>query len=252
MAEIEDDVVAEGKRLLALASAEGVPLRLLGGVAISIRAPEEIPAALARRYADLDFATAKRAAGRASDLFRRAGYSPHVAFNALHGSERLLFFDDDHDRQVDVFVGGFSMSHAVPLADRLELEPGTVPLAELLLTKLQIAELNEKDVKDALALLLGHPVGDEDGATINAARIARVCAADWGLWRTVTGNLATVGAYIDRYELRDGEKADARARIEALLQRIEREPKTRAWSLRGRIGQRKRWYRVPAEVGGGP
>jgi hypothetical protein len=250
--EIEADVVAEGKRLLARAEAEGVPLRLLGGVAIRLRAPGGLPAPFAREYGDLDFVTVRRGAPIAATFLRGEGYDPHVAFNALHGNERLLFFDNEHDRQVDVFVGQFRMSHRIPLDERLELEPGTLPLAELLLTKLQIAQLNEKDVRDALAVLHGHPVGEEDGNYVNAGRVAELCAGDWGLWRTFTANLAACRDYVGGYELSAPEQADLVARIELLSERIEREPKTRAWKLRARVGERKRWYELPEEVAGGP
>jgi hypothetical protein len=249
---IEPDVFEEGKRLLARASAEGVPLRLLGGVAIRLRAPGDLPAAFAREYRDLDFVTVRRAGGPAASFFRAEGYEPHVAFNALNGNERLLFFDTEHDRQVDVFVGQFSMSHRVPLDERVDLEPGTVPLAELLLTKLQIAQLNEKDVRDALALFHGHPVGDRDGDELNASRVAGVCAADWGLWRTLTANLATCRGYAGDYDVPTAEREEMLRRIDALAERIEREPKTRAWRLRAKIGERKRWYELPEEVGEGP
>jgi hypothetical protein len=249
---IEADVVAEGKRLLARAEAEGVPLRLLGGVAIRLRAPGGLPAPFAREHGDLDFVTVRRGAPIAATFLRGEGYEPHVAFNALHGNERLLFFDNEHDRQVDVFVGQFRMSHRIPLDERLELEPGTLPLAELLLTKLQIAQLNEKDVRDALAVLHGHPVGEEDGNYVNAGRVAELCAGDWGLWRTFTANLAACRDYVGGYELSAQEQADLVARIELLSERIEREPKTRAWKLRARVGERKRWYELPEEVAGGP
>ena len=128
--------------MLARAGEAGVPLRLLGGVAIRLRAAAEPPAAFARSYADLDFVTGKRTAATAATFFRGEGYVPHVAFNALHGGERLLFFDEEHDRQVDVFVGAFAMCHRVPLDARLEVDPVSIPLAELLLTKLQVIELN--------------------------------------------------------------------------------------------------------------
>jgi hypothetical protein len=249
---IEADVFEEGKRLLARAVAEGVPLRLLGGVAIRLRTAGEIPPALARTYGDLDFVTVRRSSGSVAAFFRAEGYEPHVAFNALHGQERLLFFDDDHGRQVDVFIGQFSMSHRIPLGDRLDLEPGTLPLAELLLTKLQIAQLNEKDVRDSLALLLGHPVGETDGDQVNARRVAELCASDWGLWRTFTANLAACREHAGRYELPEAEREQVVARIDALLDRIEREPKTRGWKLRAKIGERKRWYELPEEVAGGP
>jgi hypothetical protein len=247
---IEADVVSEGQRLLACAAEADVPLRLLGGVAIRLRAPGELLPAFRRTYADLDFVTAKKGAGRAAELFRNEGYEPHVAFNALHGKERLLFFDVDHDRQVDIFVGAFAMSHKIPLDARLEVDPVSIPLAELLLTKLQIAQLNEKDIRDALALLEGHAVGDADGETVNAGRIAALCAADWGLWRTITGNLDTCCALAPGYDVPN--RAEVEARLQDLLRRIEVEPKTRSWKLRAKLGDRKRWYQLPDEVAGGP
>jgi hypothetical protein len=247
---IEADVVSEGQRLLARAAEADVPLRLLGGVAIKLRAPGELLPAFRRTYADLDFVTGKKGAGRAAELLRNEGYEPHVAFNALHGKERLLFFDVDHDRQVDIFVGAFAMSHKIPLDARLEVDPVSIPLAELLLTKLQIAQLNEKDVRDALALLEGHPVGDADGETVNAGRIAALCGADWGLWRTITGNLDTCCALAPGYDVPN--RAEVEARLQELLHRIEVEPKTRSWRLRAKIGERKRWYELPDEVAGGP
>jgi hypothetical protein len=247
---IEADVVSEGQRLLARAAEADVPLRLLGGVAIRLRAPGELLPAFRRTYADLDFVTAKKGANRAVELFRSEGYEPHVAFNALHGKERLLFFDVDHGRQVDIFVGAFAMSHKIPLDARLEVDPVSIPLAELLLTKLQIAQLNEKDIRDALALLEGHPVGDADGETVNAGRIAALCGADWGLWRTITGNLDTCCAMAPGYDVPN--RAEVEARLRQLLHRIEAEPKTRSWKLRAKIGERKRWYELPEEVAGGP
>jgi hypothetical protein len=247
---IDADVVAEGRRLLDRAAAEGVPLRLIGGVAIRLRAPGELSAPFRRSYADLDFVTTRKGSRRTDELLRKEGYVPHVAYNSLHGGERLLFFDDENDRQVDVFVGAFSMCHKIPLNDRLEVDQTSIPLAELLLTKLQIAELNEKDVRDALALLEGHPVGDADGETVNAGRIAALCAADWGLWRTITGNLDTCCALAPGYDVPN--RGEVEARLQELLRRIEAEPKTRSWKLRAKLGDRKRWYELPEEVAGGP
>jgi hypothetical protein len=249
---IEADVVSEGERLLERSRETGVPLRLLGGVAIRLRAPGGLPDAFVRSYADLDVVTAQRGRGPVDDLLRNEGYEPHVAFNALHGQERLLYFDTEHGRQLDVFVGAFKMCHRVPLDARLEVDPVSIPLAELLLTKLQVIELNEKDVRDALALFHGHDVGDEDGERLNAGRVAALCADDWGLWRTLTQNLAACRAHVDAYDLPGEERQRIAERLDALLERIEREPKSRGWRLRARIGDRKRWYDLPEEVAGGP
>ncbi len=248
MVSIEPDLVAEGERLLARANETGVPLRLLGGVAIRLRAAGELPAPFRRSYADLDFATARGASGKAQVFFRNEGYEPHKAFNALNGSERLLFFDTANDRQVDVFVGQFAMSHRIPLGSRLELEPTTLPLAELLLTKLQVIEMNEKDLRDALALLCDHAVGDGDGESVNAARIAELCASDWGLWRTFTHNLEWCRDHLAGHDLPSETITRLHERLDELLARTESEPKSRGWRLRAKVGERKRWYDLPEEV----
>jgi hypothetical protein len=242
--DIDPDVVAEGVRVLSAARDHDLPLRLLGGVAVRLRAQNGLPPGLERAYGDLDFVTAKRGSRPAQKLFRELGYEPHVSFNALNSKERLLFFDTEHDRQVDVFVGAFRMCHEIPLEGRLELDETSIPLAELLLTKLQVIELNEKDVRDAVAVLHDREIGDEDGDTVNAGRIARLCSEDWGLWRTITRNLEACRKQVGAY----GEDLSGVAtRFSELEERIEAEPKSRAWRLRARIGERKRWYELPEE-----
>src|SRR5919206_1879070 len=112
------DIVDEGERLLNLADDAGVELRLLGGVAVRLRAPT-VPAPLDREYKDLDFAIRKRAAGPLDSLLRQAGYEPHVTFNAMNARERALYLDEHNGRQVDVFIESFRMSHKIALGERL-------------------------------------------------------------------------------------------------------------------------------------
>src|SRR5215216_6423722 len=214
MSDLRSDIVEEGLRIVEEAEREGLPIRLLGGVAIKLRAKDGLHPAFEREYADLDWITPKGTSPAAQRFFEAMGYTPQVRFNAMYGQERLLFFDEQNDRQVDVLVGTFRMSHEIPFGKRLALEPMTVPLAELLLTKLQIVELNEKDVKDTLALLHDHPVGEEDGDMINGAHVARLCASDWGLWRTFTANLKDLEGHLQRYDLPDEGKTRIKDRIE--------------------------------------
>jgi hypothetical protein len=247
MTGILEDIVAEGQRLLGIASQEGVPLRLLGGVAVRLKAPE-LPPSLAREYKDIDFAVTKKGGGAANRLLRDAGYEPHVAFNAMHARERGLYYDDRNGRQVDLFIHAFRMCHEIPLGDRLELESGTVPLAELMLTKLQIVEVNEKDIRDTVLLFHGHPIADHDDGAVNGARIAELCAADWGLWRTITANLERCRGHVSDYDLDAGDRERIAGRFDELLDRIEAEPKSRGWRRRAKVGERKRWYDLPEEV----
>jgi hypothetical protein len=203
-----------------------------------------LPPALAREYQDLDFATSKKSSGDLQKLLRDMGYEPNLGFNAMNGRERLLFYDDPNQRQVDVFVSSFRMCHAIPLEKRLTVDEDTVPLAELLLTKLQIIELNEKDVRDTVALLLEHEVSDDDTG-VNSSHISTLCAEDWGLWRTITRNLDDLRGRVAGYDVDHDLVSN---RVSLLLDRIETMPKSRSWRLRAKIGERKRWYELPEEV----
>jgi hypothetical protein len=162
----------------------------------------------------------------------------------MNGRERLLFYDNPNGRQVDVFVSSFRMCHEIPLEKRLTVDDDTVPLAELLLTKLQIIELNEKDVRDTVALLLEHEVTDDDRG-VNASHVASLCAEDWGLWRTISHNLERLRQQVVHYDV---DQEAVSGRVTLLLDRIDKAPKSRSWRLRAKIGERKRWYALPEEV----
>jgi hypothetical protein len=244
---IAADPVEEAKRLLERVASNGLELRLLGGVAVRLRAGGEVPDCFRRDFGDLDFVCARRQGSAVVRFFSEASYEPQTSFNALQGHERLLFYDTEHGRKVDVFVGTFRMCHTIPLADRLGVDRATIPLAELLLTKLQVYELNEKDVRDALLLLHSHEVTDDDRG-LNGARVAELCGGDWGLWRTITGNLAVCREHLANYDLEADAGERILARCDAIMRRIDEQPKSRGWRMRAKIGERKRWYELPEEI----
>lgn len=236
----------ESKRLIAMATQAGLTLRVLGGVAVYLQAPDERPL-LQRKIGDIDVATRKDGKRGATEVLTSAGYVPDAHFNAFHGARRLLFYDEANRRKLDVFVGEFSMCHEIPIADRLELEPMTVPLAELMLTKLQIVQLNERDQRDIYNLAYHHAVTDADREGIEADFIAALCARDWGLWRTTRSTIERCAANLASYDLGASDSAVISSRLASLWQRIEAEPKTARWRLRSRVGDRVRWYDEPEE-----
>jgi hypothetical protein len=245
---INSDVFEETVRLLSAAQAANLPVRVLGGMAVVLHVGDLLHPAFRREYRDIDLATAKRDGRKVADFLTEQGYTPNKTFNAMHGARRLLFYDEPNGRQIDVFVGTFEMCHELPLEERLTVEPLTLPLAELVLTKLQIVKLNQKDAYDLYSLLLTHEVADADGETINAGRVAALCAEDWGLYRTLQLNLGRLRTDFEVPELSGAELQLILDRIRDLEEAIERVPKSRKWKLRARVGDRVRWYEDPEEV----
>ena len=142
-------------------------------------------------------------------------------------------------------IGDLRIGQRCRLADRARSrQPFTIDAVDVLLSKLQIIELNEKDVRDTVALLLEHDVTDDD-AGVNATQFAQLCCEDWGLCHTITRNLTSVRERVGRYDV-DG--AVVATRVDALLERIEAGPKSRSWRIRAKVGERKRWYELPEEV----
>jgi hypothetical protein len=250
--EVHPDLAAEGERLLAAIGAAEVPARLLGGMAIRLLLGPRMDPIFEREIADLDFICASRAGKQLTSVLLDSGYLADEQFNALNGARRLLFLDPEHGRQIDVFVGSFEMCHELPLAERIETRPDTLPAAELLMTKLQIVELNRKDQRDAFALLDGTTIADADLAAgvdaINAARIAELTSHNWGLQRTFELNLERLRAAIGELELEQPRQAAIADRIGQLQTAIDDAPKSRRWKMRARIGERKQWYEEPEEV----
>jgi hypothetical protein len=242
------DPQEEAYRIVRGAARQNLTFRLLGGAAISLHSPSASHWALARSYPDLDFVLREKRGDRAEMLLAELGYLPDKPFNLYNGHRRLLFHDAQLDRQVDIFVGEFHMCHTIPLGDRLELEPITVPLAELLLTKLQIVQMNEKDVRDVCALVLDHPLGDRDAEMLNEQRIASLCADDWGLWRTVGLSLEKVLEVSQGFSLGEELQLTLGQRLASLRQALEAAPKSTRWRMRARVGDRVQWYELPEEV----
>lgn len=243
-----DDIVEEAHRILVSASARWIPMKLVGGLAIHLHssAPR---AGLARKSKDIDLVTPRAKGRELTSFITSLGYVADDAFNAMNAGRRALFHDIQHGRQLDVFIGRFEMCHVVPIGDRFDIDPETLPLAELLLTKLQVVELNEKDMRDIMALLVEHELGDHDADTVNAAVVAKLCAEDWGLWRTCKMNIERSCASLQSFDLSNDDRRVLAGRLESLWSRIEAAPKSRRWKLRARIGDRVRWYEEPEEVG---
>jgi hypothetical protein len=238
-------VIEEAERISAAASAGKVPAKLVGGAAVNLHCSSARQAPLKRKYGDLDFVASSKQRQAVQKLFESLGYQGDRRFNTLNGDQRLLYLDGVNGRQIDVFIDRMKMCHVIELANRLGHAGPTLTPADLLLSKLQVYEVNMKDLVDTSALLLDHPIADHDEDAINAAYLARLTSEDWGLHRTLQLNSGRVR---DAARELDVDAGLVSQRLDELWARIDAQPKSFKWKLRARVGDRVSWYELPEEV----
>lgn len=243
------DLQQELYRLVNAANAKKIQLRAIGGLAVHAHDKLKHPL-FAREFADLDFCIPLKQRREFEAFMPGEGYSPHKQFNILNGDQRQIYFHDATEMKVDIFVGHFEMCHKIPLEERLNADPLTIPLAELFLSKAQIIELNRKDAFDLTSILLNNKTGDGDDETINLKVLAQLGGADWGLYKTTSINLDKLEAMLGKGEipLNDEEKGIVLSRINDIRRAFVEMPKPIAWQLRDRVGTRVKWYIEVEEV----
>jgi hypothetical protein len=238
----------EVHRVVDAARDRGLQLRVIGGVAVKLHCPSAAHRSMARTYGDVDFIGYRSQRTEVGHLMVDLGYEPNVRFNALQGHRRLLFDHPKLGYDADVMLDVFVMCHELNFVGRLERDEYTVPIEELLLSKMQVVELNEKDVKDSFAMLHDHDIAEGDGLdTIDPAFIAKLCSGDWGWYKTLTMNIDKMIDLAPDY-LEEKESEVVVQRLAQLRRVIEDEPKSRKWKIRARIGEKKRWYELPEDV----
>ena len=241
----------ELKRILSASEEHGVTLRVIGSLAFQMHCHEYgfLQAALGREYTDIDFGGYRKQARDVREMMKSLGYEEIKEVFIVSEGDRAIFHQLGTTLHVDVFYDKLDFSHVVSWKNRLEVDNPTIPLAELLLEKMQIFEINEKDIIDTIMLLLEHPLGDIDDEVINIELISELLSRDWGLWRTSTMNLNKVKQMAGHYsQLSEDDRAKVVSQVDKALARIEQEPKSRGWKLRARVGDRVKWYKEVDEV----
>jgi hypothetical protein len=255
------DPLPEALTLARGAVAAGLGLKLLGGLAVRVICPDFPPRL--RRDQDIDFACLSKGRKDVAAYLERSGCTGDRRFNNLNG-DRQMYFTAASGRPIDVMVDRLTMCHTLDLRPSFGRLPLTVDVIDVLLSKLQIVELNQKDVRDILHVLgaipvrrAGQPQGRpaagpaSDVPAIDIGRFSKLLGSDWGWWRTVTMNLAKLpGLVAEQPDLSPpGAPFDPLEQSRQLLEIAESAPKGVKWKLRANVGDRVRWYELPEEVG---
>jgi hypothetical protein len=249
---VVDDPLPEAVALAQNAGKAGVGLKLLGGLAVRVLTPD-LPPRL-RAGQDMDFACLSKGRKATAAFLEDSGCVPDRRFNNLNG-DRQMYFTAPSGRPIDVMVDRLTMCHVLDFRPGYSRLPFTLDAIDILLSKLQIVELNEKDARDIFQLLSGLPVGTSRGEAsapfLDTDRFGQLLAADWGWWRTVTGNLDKLPAVAanSSHLVPPGARYDPLAQADYLAEVARSVPKGMKWKLRANVGDRVRWYELPEEVG---
>lgn len=246
--------VDEALRLVAGAERDGIRLRILGSLAYRLHCPNNIQMfeKMERALTDIDFAAHRRQSRAIREFITAEGYRVDERVTMATEGSRYFFEHPQTKLGVDIFMDELYFCHPIPLSDRLGLDSPTIPLADLVLEKMQIVEINLKDIKDTIVLFVEHEVGNSaDGReTVDAAYIAGMLGQDWGFYYTVTENLKMLERSIPDFDaVSKSDLGVITRRVHQLLETIEQAPKTRKWKMRAKVGTRKRWYQEVNEKG---
>jgi hypothetical protein len=228
-------IVAEGSRLVELASGAGLTLRLFGGAAVMLHCPKLLAHGGGRAIADLDVIVAPKQGPLLGKLLCADTYEPDAKFNSTYAGTWMRF--DGPLGRLDIILGSFEMSHRIDLHERFLLDIPTLPVTDLLVTKLQIVKLLPKDEADALVILREHETSRGEGDVVNVEHMQDLIKGDWGLWRTVSGNLDRLTALTD--------EVDILRRIQEIRSSLDSAPKNTRFRLRARVGDLIPWYMNP-------
>jgi hypothetical protein len=246
--------VEEALRYANDASAKKIPLRIIGGMAIYLHSENQrtLWNSLARLgdkvFTDIDYVSLSAQLGKIVPFFEEMGYTTSRSFLYLHGNSRAIFYGKTIP-MIDIFMDKLDFCHTIDLRKRLDVDYPTISLADLLLEKLQIVQLNEKDVKDTIVMLRAHNVGDNDQDTVNIDYVSRLLSDDWGFYHTFTTNLSKIKEYINQSQALVKDRDDLFGKIDKISQRIESEPKSTRWKMRAKVGTRRKWYQDVGDVG---
>lgn len=238
----------EARRLTDAAQKQGLILRVMGPIALHFYFPEYVE--LYRRmerlgervFTDIDYAAYGKQRSKLVDFFKAQGYEFDPRTMMVYGQDRHIYFSD-RIPMIDVFYDRLAYNHPIDYRGRLEIHPYCVSLTDLLLQKLQIVQINDKDLKDGMLLLLAARVGETEQDGLNARYVARLMSDDWGFYYTSTTNLKRIKeAMLKVAALSDEQRTAIGKKADELLKHIEDAPKTIKWKLRAKIGTKQQWY----------
>jgi len=231
------DRIAESLRIIRAGEEHGAVFRMIGGLAI--RAHCEDLQFCEREYGDIDLVALGRQTVKIRSTLESIGYTEDREIARATDGTRLLFQREDSDDHVDVFLDKLRMEHTINLQERLEIEELTISVSDILVTKLIIHVMNEKDYRDIFTIMKETELGHEDKrGAINVNYIASLCSKDWALYFDILANIDECLSVIDHYSLSEVESNLIRSRFQTIKDAIQKKPKTLKWKLRSLLGER--------------
>ncbi|MEM1517496.1 MAG: hypothetical protein QXI27_00450 [Nitrososphaerota archaeon] len=262
----DEEIISEATGIVKKAEEKGIILRILGALAIRMHSEKlkELHKRLSRlgentdrSFTDIDLVGYSSQRAEIRNLMEKElSFSISKQFLFLYGKERLIYYHPSNLYHVDIFFDKLNFSHTIPFgkkgSGRLELDNPTITPTDLLLEKLQIHQINEKDIKDLIILIRGHELGDDDNNKINLQYISKLLGDDWGFWMDATENLKKTMNYAEKYFeeslITEGDLRDVLEKCSKILDLLENCPKTKNWEKRAKKGIKEKYWQDVEEL----
>jgi len=256
----DQKIVDDAINIAEVANSKSIIVRIIGALAIRTHSPGSVDlftrlgrlGSTGRLFSDADFVAYTKQRSKLRVLFEDEFKFKIDGYSMLRARDRIIYAHPDGIYKVDIFFDRLDFSHEIhfgsdPEKGRLSLDFPSITLADLLLEKLQIHHITEKDVKDMIVLLHEHRVGSvQDRETIDAKHVALTLANDWGFWYDANLNLDKVLALAVDYQANElisrEDFFDLQTKVTQLKQYITEEPKSQSWMSRNKIGVQKQWW----------
>ncbi len=249
-----EELLALAKQLVQQGKERGVTLRILGHLAVRDHTHQyrELIEKMGRIPThDIDYMGYSNEETEADHMFKEMDYRPDraVAFSQEYGIQRLIYHHPQEEIIAEIFLDQLRMAHTLDFRGRLELDSPTISLVDLLLSKLQIQQITEKDIKDMIVLLAEHDLGSGDRERIDTDYLIELTSQDWGFWYTAINNLKKLREWLNEIEVLNAETRElVDGKANSIIDRMETCPKSLKWRLRAKVGTRVKWYDDVGEV----
>ena len=249
---IEPELIELSKLIIKEAKIKNIVIKLLGGVAIWKLCPlnHDLYNILGRKINDIDFASESKYKSKLDKmLVNDFNLILDPIFESIPGVLRSAFYDKKGKKICDINYDSLMYSHKIELKSSFKNDLETISLTDLLLSKFQIKEINNKDIIDIFLLLIDYEIGYNDSKKFDINYIAKICKNNWGFEHTIRKNFHQIYNYLNyNNTILEKDRKIVIKKLFIIVESIQKSNKSLRWFIRKHFHEYFKWYNVVESI----